>query len=119
MALRMAGSFSPSNFTVVPSQISWFETGIGLLLMVVAMKSIVEKIFAQPPTGKDWAEFDEHTVDDGTNDLVNLANGAGLGAGEPSEGRKAIELGRLKGAACDGGRSSKGSPPEGPGQTAV
>jgi hypothetical protein len=118
MALRMAGSFSPSNFTIVPSQISWFETGIGLLLMIVAMKSIVEKIFAQPPTGRDWAGIEEHTVDDGTNDLVNLSNGAGLGAGEPSEGRKAIELGK-EGAACDGGRSSKSSPPEGPGQTAV
>ncbi len=77
------------------------------------------KDFRAAANGEDFGGIEEHTVDDGTNDLVNLSTGSSLGAGEPGEGRKAIELGGLEGTACDGGRSSKSSPPEGPGQTAV
>ena len=76
------------------------------------------KDFRAAANGEDLGGIEEHTVDDGTNDLVNLSTGSSLGAGEPSEGRKAIELGGLEGTACDGGRSSKSSPPEGPGKTA-
>lgn len=62
-----------------------------------------------------------HTVDDGTNDLVNLADEvrAGLRAGEPSrKGREDIGTERLEGATGHRGRSGESSPPEGPGEAA-
>lgn len=65
-----------------------------------------------------WNGGPAHTVDDGTNDLVNLSNGRGLSAGHTGQGREAIGL-RLESATGDGGRSGKSSPPEGPGKTAV
>lgn len=84
--------------------------------MHVAMEIRCRKDFRAAVNGEQLA----HTVDDGTNDLVNLSTGGSLGASEPSERREGIELRRLEGAACDdGGRSSKSSPPEGPGQTAI
>lgn len=62
-----------------------------------------------------------HTVDDGTNDLVNLADEvrAGLRAGEPSrKGRQDIGAERLERATGHRGWSGEGSPPEGPGEAA-
>jgi hypothetical protein len=56
-----------------------------------------------------------HTVNDGTNNLVNLARLSDIRAGEASrEGGQGIgaETG-------NGGRPGEGSPPEGPGETAV
>ena len=59
----------------------------------------------------------EHTVNDGTNDLVNLSNLSSLGGILPQR-RKAIGSERLESGASDGGgRTSKSSPPEGPGET--
>ena len=59
----------------------------------------------------------EHTVNDGTNDLVNLSNLSSLGGILPQR-RKAIRSERLESGASDGGgRTSKSSPPEGPGET--
>lgn len=61
-----------------------------------------------------------HTVDDGTDDLVNLADQTRIRAGEPGrEGRKGIGSERLECATSHRGRSGKGSPPEGPGEAAV
>lgn len=68
-----------------------------------------------------WEEK-QHTVNDGTNDLVNLSNlrgrSSGLRAGESGQRRKAVGSERLESGASDGGgRTSKSSPPEGPGET--
>lgn len=58
------------------------------------------------------------TVNDGTDDLVNLARLSGIRAGEAGrQGRQGIGAERLEGAG-DGGRTGKSSPPEGPGETA-
>lgn len=55
------------------------------------------------------------TVNDSTNNLVNLARLADIRAGEASrEGGQGIGA-----QAGDGGRPGEGSPPEGPGETAV
>lgn len=60
-----------------------------------------------------------HTVNDGTNDLVNLSDRASIGAGITSrQSRESIGSERLESAAGDGGWPSVGSPPEGPGETA-
>lgn len=60
-----------------------------------------------------------HTVDDGTDDLVNLSSATSLGAGEAGrQSRQGIDSERLEGASADRGRSSERSPPEGPGETA-
>jgi hypothetical protein len=67
--------------------------------------------------GRELVTVELH-VDDGTNDLVNLSDGTSLRAGEPGQGRKAIGSEGLDCATSDGGRSSKSSPPEGPGKTA-
>lgn len=57
------------------------------------------------------------TVNDSTDDLVNLADARGIGAGESGgQGGEAID--GLAGTSGDGGRSRKSSPPEGPGKTA-
>ena len=74
-----------------------------------------EKIFA-------WAPFRQEsttrTVNDGTNDLVNLSSQRSIGASETgSESRESIGADRLEGAG-DGGRPGKSSPPKGPGETA-
>lgn len=62
----------------------------------------------------------ERTVDNGTNNLVNLSNEASIGAGEPGrQGRESIGSQRLEGATSHRGRSGKGSPPEVPGEAAV
>jgi hypothetical protein len=68
--------------------------------------------------GRELVTVELH-VDDGTNDLVNLSDGTSLRAGEPGQGRKAIGSEGLDCATSDGGRSSKSSPPEGPGKTAL
>lgn len=61
-----------------------------------------------------------HTVDDGTDDLVNLSNEAGICACKSSsESRKSIGTKRLESATSHRGRSGKGSPAEGPGEAAV
>jgi hypothetical protein len=61
-----------------------------------------------------------HTVDDGTDDLVNLSNEAGICACKPSsESRKSIGTKRLESATSHKGRSGKGSPADGPGEAAV
>ena len=61
---------------------------------------------------------EQRTVNDGTNDLVNLAGLNSIGAGEASrQSRQGIGAERLDGAG-DGGRTGKSSPPEGPGETA-
>lgn len=49
---------------------------------------------------------------------MNLSDVTSLRAGEPGQGRKAIGSEGLDCATSDGGRSSKSSPPEGPGKTA-
>lgn len=60
------------------------------------------------------------TVDNGTDNLVNLSNEASIGAGEPgTQGRQSIGSERLESATSHRGRSGKGSPPEGPGEAAV
>lgn len=60
------------------------------------------------------------TVDNGTDNLVNLSNEASIGAGEPgTQGRESIGSERLESATSHRGRSGKGSPPEGPGEAAV
>jgi hypothetical protein len=75
--------------------------------------------------GKDFrvdhqpGESERRTVNDGTNDLVNLAGLGSLGAGEASrQGRQGRGAERLEGAG-DGRRPGISSPPEGPGETAV
>jgi hypothetical protein len=79
-----------------------------------------EKIFARvPPDPARAFEEQPRTVNDGTDNLVNLARLSDIRAGEASrEGGQGIGAERLEGAG-DGGRPGEGSPPEGPGETAV
>jgi len=70
----------------------------------------------RPGRGRDR---EGHTVDDGTDDLVNLADAVRLRAGEAGrEGWQGMGSERLEGAPADRGGSSERSPPEGPGETA-
>lgn len=74
---------------------------------------------ACPPKSCQGVEERPRTVNDGTNNLVNLASLSDIRAGEASrEGGQGIGAERLEGAG-DGGRPGEGSPPEGPGETAV
>lgn len=69
---------------------------------------------------RDREQQQKHTVNDGTNDLVNLSgiSSTSLRAGESGQRRKAVGSERLESATSDGGgRTSKSSPPEGPGET--
>lgn len=92
------------------------DRAIGGDFVDVMMDSGVGKDFREPGRRVSTGEGG-HTVDDGTNDLVNLAIGGSTGAGESgSQGGKAID--GLEGAASDGAGASKSSPPEGPGETA-
>lgn len=66
------------------------------------------------------AGLEPRTVDNGTDDLVNLSNEASVGAGVPgTQGLESIGSERLESATGHRGRSGKGSPPEGPGEAAV
>jgi hypothetical protein len=56
-----------------------------------------------------------HTVNDGTNNLVNLAGLSDIRAGEASREGGQGSVAKTS----DGGRPGEGSPPEGPGETAV
>lgn len=77
------------------------------------------KRFSRPPVSVAREVIGTRTVNDGTNDLVNLARLKGVGAGETGrQGRQSIGAERLE-SAGDGGRPGKSSPPEGPGETAV
>ena len=63
-------------------------------------------------------ESSTRTVNDGTNDLVNSASLNGIRAGVAGrQGGQGIGAKGLE-SAGDGGRPGKGSPPEGPGETA-
>jgi hypothetical protein len=74
---------------------------------------------ACPPKSCQGVEEQPRTVNDGTNNLVNLASLSDIRAGEASrEGGQGIGAERLE-SAGDGGRPGEGSPPEGPGETAV
>lgn len=75
-------------------------------------------------TTTQGGEEKQHTVNDGTNDLVNLSDLRGRGssfrAGESGQRRKTVGSERLESGASDGGgRTSKSSPPEGPGETTI
>lgn len=61
----------------------------------------------------------KRTVDDGTDDLVNLAHEVGICASESSrKSRQRIGAKRLESATSHRSRSGKGSPAEGPGEAA-
>jgi hypothetical protein len=87
--------------------------------MVLEMDWGPGKRFSRPPVSVAREVIGTRTVNDGTNDLVNVANLRGVGAGEAGrQGRQSIGAERLE-SAGDGGRTGKSSPPEGPGETAV
>jgi hypothetical protein len=88
---------------------------LGLIAMVLMMDWVQGKDFREVPNSV--RESTTRTVNDGTNDLVNLADQVGTGASVTSKSRKSIGADGLEGAG-DGGRPGKSSPPKGPGETA-
>lgn len=61
-----------------------------------------------------------HTVDDSTNDLMDLSMAGGISAGVPSrESAESIALKWLEGRLEGRRRSGKSGPSEGPGNTAT
>ena len=123
-ALRMGGSCSVSNLTVGQgaSARALMEEIAGVVCGVESRRrrrcGAVRCVAWRLDRRRRGKRF-SRTIDDGTDDLVNLAITGGVGAGEPlAQGRSERGLDWLEGA-LKGGRTAESRSPQRPGDAAT